>query len=274
MPDVALAAKGEASEPLTYVIPGAQEILIKTCRASFDGSAAAGDFVPTLRILDPNGNELAACPVASTVAMGSTVDTSWFPRGGVGGDGRGGVGIQFGGTDTPTYGPDNSGDYLHVTTTGVDDDFVGQIYTDTGGGGIQLNVTEDFNSGIQRNVSGEANSGIVDQVQGSANNGVTLSVLGDGGNGGIGQYVSGAGGNLGIHLEVTDDDNEGISNVVSGDSNDGYSIAISGTLNSGIRFMVGDLTGSGRVFAVNNAFELWADGSLHGLTGQTLTFDL
>lgn len=129
MADVALAAKGASSDPLTYVIPGAQEILIKAARASFDGSAASGSFVPALRILDPNGNELAACPISDTLTVGASADVSWFPRGGVSG-GTGGTGIQF---DT-----DNEGGWLDITTNNADGSGFGFNLVDTSGGGFKL----------------------------------------------------------------------------------------------------------------------------------------
>lgn len=83
MADVALVAGGAVEAPLTYVVPGAQEIIIKSIIASFDGSGAGGDYVPTLQILAPNGMILASCPVATAVVAGASADVSWFPRGGL-----------------------------------------------------------------------------------------------------------------------------------------------------------------------------------------------
>lgn len=83
MADVALVAGASEATPLDYVVPGAQEIIPKAATASYDGSGAAGSFVPTLIIRAPNGAILAACPVADPLAAGASADVSWFPRGGV-----------------------------------------------------------------------------------------------------------------------------------------------------------------------------------------------
>lgn len=79
MADVALLAGGALPAPLPYVIPGAQEIVVKAATATFDGSAAAAAFVPTLQIVAPNGTVLASCPASSPVAAGASADVSWFP---------------------------------------------------------------------------------------------------------------------------------------------------------------------------------------------------
>jgi hypothetical protein len=77
--NVTLETKVTEPAPLDYTIPGAQQIEIIAARASFDGTGAAGSFVPTLRIIAPDGQEVAACPV-STLAAGVSADVSWFPR--------------------------------------------------------------------------------------------------------------------------------------------------------------------------------------------------
>ena len=80
MADVALLDNETAATPTGYTVPGAQEIILKSVTATFDGTGAGGSFVPTLEILAPNGSVLAACPVASSVAAGASADVSWFPR--------------------------------------------------------------------------------------------------------------------------------------------------------------------------------------------------
>lgn len=66
--------------PKDYSIPAAQQILLLSVRASFDGTGAAGSFLPAVQILDNNGNVLvtAADPNVSVVA-GASADVSWFP---------------------------------------------------------------------------------------------------------------------------------------------------------------------------------------------------
>jgi len=89
--DVALLASQAGEAPIGYQVPGAQEIILKSITASFDGTGASGDFVPVLQIVAPNGAVLASCPVATQVAAGGSADVSWFPRGGVATSGGGGI---------------------------------------------------------------------------------------------------------------------------------------------------------------------------------------
>ena len=66
--------------PKDYTIPGAQQIRPLSIRASFDGSGAAGAWLPAVQILDNNGNVLSthADPNVS-VAAGGSADVTWFP---------------------------------------------------------------------------------------------------------------------------------------------------------------------------------------------------
>ena len=66
--------------PKDYTIPGAQQIRPLSIRASFDGSGAAGAWLPAVQILDNNGNVLSthADPNVS-VAAGASADVTWFP---------------------------------------------------------------------------------------------------------------------------------------------------------------------------------------------------
>lgn len=112
MADIALLAPGVADAPEGYQIPGAQEIIVKAVTANYDGTNAAGPFVPTLQVIAPNGSILASCPTSTAVAAGGTADVSWFPRSGVASGGTGGGGIQF---DTA-----NEGGWLDIQTDGTD----------------------------------------------------------------------------------------------------------------------------------------------------------
>lgn len=92
MADIALLAPGTDAAPESYEIPGAQEIILKAVTATYDGTNASGDFIPTLQIIAPNGSILASCPTSTPVAAGASADVSWFPRSGVA-SGGGGSGI-------------------------------------------------------------------------------------------------------------------------------------------------------------------------------------
>lgn len=92
MADVALLASSVQSAGGGYQIPAAQEIILKCCTASFDGTGAAGNFQPALQIQAPNGAVMGTFPTGTTVTAGSKVDVSWFP--GLVSDGGGGGAVS------------------------------------------------------------------------------------------------------------------------------------------------------------------------------------
>src|SRR5437016_5592077 len=79
MPDAQFLAAGTQAAPLDYTLPGAQELLLKACFAHYDGSGAAGAYLPTLQILGPAGDTVAEIPMDSSVATGSSVEATWAP---------------------------------------------------------------------------------------------------------------------------------------------------------------------------------------------------
>jgi hypothetical protein len=81
--DVQILAPGTAAAPLDYVVPGAQEIFIKTATANFNGTSAVGSYVPTLQIIGAGGVVALTCPIGQVVAAGASADASWFPGLGV-----------------------------------------------------------------------------------------------------------------------------------------------------------------------------------------------
>ncbi len=83
MADVQILASGVTAAPLDYVIPGAQEILIKNISASFDGGGTGSAWQPAIVLVAPGGKEVGTFPVGNAVAAGASADVSWFPRGGV-----------------------------------------------------------------------------------------------------------------------------------------------------------------------------------------------
>jgi hypothetical protein len=83
MADVAILNPQVEAAPTGYTIPGAQEIILKSVKASYDGTGAAGNYVPVLQFVAPNGTIVSECPLGSTVTAGDDVDVTWFPRGGV-----------------------------------------------------------------------------------------------------------------------------------------------------------------------------------------------
>jgi hypothetical protein len=91
--DVSLIAQAVTTAPEGYTVPGAQEIILKSVFAQYDGTGAGGSYVPTLQILAPNNAVVASCPIGTTLTAGASADVTWFPRGGLSSSGGGGSGI-------------------------------------------------------------------------------------------------------------------------------------------------------------------------------------
>lgn len=83
--DALITRDGPVAVPMDYPVPAASAMAPLVVTASFDGSAAASAFLPTLEVIAPTGAVVARCPVATQVAAGGSADVSWFPRVGGGG---------------------------------------------------------------------------------------------------------------------------------------------------------------------------------------------
>lgn len=293
MADVPLLASESKAAPLDYLVPGAQEIIPKSITASFDGSGAGGSFVPTLVILAPNGAVLAACPMNTAVAAGVSVDVSWFPRVGASTIGVGN-GLQFAGP-SPVYGPVNIGDSLDVETTGAD--------------GMTWKMSSPGNNGWNVTVNDTTGGGIFET---NHTNNPTRILNTDSGDivlhqSGTGAFAVSADGGTG---DVT---SAGILTLQSSGANTAL-LALNGEIDviAAFPIIIGALGGTTEaviqarifthgnyfsvldntpieamrvtpqaviMFALNDKtgariFEVHDDGSLHGKTGQALTFDL
>lgn len=77
--DELVTVPGSGSAPLSYEIAGAQEIILRAARATFDGTAAAASFLPAFRITDGAGQEIGTYPVDTAVTAGSSADVSFAP---------------------------------------------------------------------------------------------------------------------------------------------------------------------------------------------------
>jgi hypothetical protein len=82
--DVTIASLAVEAAPNAYTLPQAQEIILRSIRASFDGTSAAGTFVPVLQIFPPGGQVSFDYPVGLALAAGASADVSWFPKVGQG----------------------------------------------------------------------------------------------------------------------------------------------------------------------------------------------
>ena len=77
--DTLIVRDGPVVAPLDYNQPAGSEIVPVCATASFDGTGAAGSFVPTLEIIAPDGHVVARCPIGSSIAAGASADVTWFP---------------------------------------------------------------------------------------------------------------------------------------------------------------------------------------------------
>lgn len=63
----------------TYTVPGSAIVTPYSVSVTFDGSGAAGNFLPCLTFKTITGAVIARCP-APGVAAGGTAEVSWFPH--------------------------------------------------------------------------------------------------------------------------------------------------------------------------------------------------
>lgn len=84
MTDTPILDPAVAAAPKQYKVAGAQEIVLKGVTASFDGTGAAGSYVPAVQIIDPGGTVIGTYTLNETLAAGASADVSWFPGIGVG----------------------------------------------------------------------------------------------------------------------------------------------------------------------------------------------
>jgi hypothetical protein len=238
MADAEITATQTHAAPLNYQIPGAQEILLKVASANFDGSGAGSAWQPAIQLIGPSGQVLRTFLLSSQLAAGASADVTFFPLGGVGGDGI-------------KYDVDNVGDWLSVVATGTGGPSPASIEFDA----------QNTNGDVTFSKSGGTGTlGILSSQNGDLDvehSGLTGALnIEQSGGGGMNIFQSGAGGfNFSNSSGPFDFNHSG-----SGDME--FDI---GALSGNVVFTNGAL---GPVFQINQ------DGSLHGLTGQTLTFDL
>ncbi len=69
---------GQAAAPTHTTIPGNGQIRPKCIYAHYDGTAAAGAFVPALKITSDGGEFVGWCPAPTTVVAGASAEVTWF----------------------------------------------------------------------------------------------------------------------------------------------------------------------------------------------------
>lgn len=95
--------------PSTYQLADGQTVEVLAARADFDGTGAAGAFVPQVSFYAQDGRKLGSFPAPSSVAMGASAGCTFFPTAPPSSGGGGGGGIDF---DQA-----NVGDWLEIDTT-------------------------------------------------------------------------------------------------------------------------------------------------------------
>lgn len=73
------APLGTVSAPADWNIPSNIVLSPSVVFAHFDGTSAAGSFVPTLQILSDSGHVVAEIPQDVTIAAGSSCEATWAP---------------------------------------------------------------------------------------------------------------------------------------------------------------------------------------------------
>ncbi len=79
MADTQISPVGTVTAPSDWVVPNALEITLGALFAHFNGSGAAGDFVPTAQIISDSGATVVEIPMDGTVVAGSSVEATWAP---------------------------------------------------------------------------------------------------------------------------------------------------------------------------------------------------
>jgi hypothetical protein len=72
-------APGPDPAPLKYNVPGSQQMIPRACQALYNGSGAAGSYVPALIFRSQAGHVIARAILDSTIAAGDDAEVSWFP---------------------------------------------------------------------------------------------------------------------------------------------------------------------------------------------------
>lgn len=293
-PPYLFGQQGDAPSPYVHTIPTKGAVQATASTATFDGTGAGGPFLACLSFFAQSGELLSRVFPQTVVQAGDVAQVSYAPfPGGVASNQIGG-GLQYAGPN-PIYGPVNTGDSLDVETAGADG-MTWKVSTPgnngwnvtvndvTGGGIFETNHTNNPTR-ILNTDSGD----IILHQSGTGN----LSATADGGTGNIGSSgdltVQSSGGNtllaapngqvdilaaFPIILAALGGTTEAVIQARIFTHGNYFSVldntpleAMRVTPQATIMFVLNDKTGAA-------IFEVHDDGSLHGKTGQTLTFDL
>lgn len=70
---------GTAAVPATWTLPPSLQLIVQSVYASYDGSGAAGSYIPTLEVISDAGDKVVSVPQDASVAAGSSVEATWAP---------------------------------------------------------------------------------------------------------------------------------------------------------------------------------------------------
>lgn len=76
---VIIEPQNTGAAPLSYQLAPGQTLEVLAVAAEFDGTNAAGSFVPAVGFYAADGRRLARCPAPTTVAAGDSSEVSFFP---------------------------------------------------------------------------------------------------------------------------------------------------------------------------------------------------
>lgn len=235
---------GIGPAPQAYEVPNSTEIIPRVVFATFDGSGAAGAFLPTVQIISDGGEVVASVSTDTAVAAGDSASVTFAPF------------LRAAQQSTPSTGGINfdtfpqAGDWLYVET---DDAF--------GGGGSPFGYAMDIRD--------QSTNGSGVNIQ--ANRGVSLFGRGDG------VRINGAlqTGSPASFVEVADDidiaagPNVGETGDVNVTANHG-DVTITASGGASPHISVDIVTGDGdvQIFPNNGSIILSAGSNTHGVLAQ------
>lgn len=79
MADTQINPLATSSAPSTWTLPDALTVTLGALHATYDGTGAAGNFVPTVKIVSDSGHTVMTVVQDTTVTAGQTADASWAP---------------------------------------------------------------------------------------------------------------------------------------------------------------------------------------------------
>lgn len=78
-PDQQILVAGTAAAPVSYGVPNAAEVILLAVQVTFDGTAAAGTFVPAVEIYSDGGVLIARARAEQALSAGSSASVTFAP---------------------------------------------------------------------------------------------------------------------------------------------------------------------------------------------------